>query len=92
MSQPLRSRKNFRPLLDVDGTRLNLPLRSGIGQDQHRIEPTARPALTVGGDLGRVDRTTFLDENGKPRRLESDFDKDGIVDEISFTLVMSKEP
>ena len=33
---------------------------------------------------GRVDRTTFLDENGKPRRLESDFDKDGIVDEISF--------
>ncbi len=32
---------------------------------------------------GRVDRTVFYDEKGKERRVESDFDRDGLVDEIA---------
>jgi hypothetical protein len=32
---------------------------------------------------GRIDRTTFFDESGKERRIESDFDRDGVVDEIA---------
>lgn len=33
---------------------------------------------------GKIDRTTFFDKAGKVRRIESDFDRDGRVDEISF--------
>lgn len=33
---------------------------------------------------GKNDRTTFYDESGKVRRIESDFDKDGIIDEIAL--------
>ncbi len=33
---------------------------------------------------GKVDRTTFFDEGGQQRRTESDFDRDGVVDEIAF--------
>lgn len=33
---------------------------------------------------GRIDRTIFFDEAGKERRTESDFDRDGIVDEIAI--------
>ncbi len=31
---------------------------------------------------GKIDRTTFFDERGKIRRVESDFDRDNRVDEI----------
>src|SRR6187551_1222539 len=34
---------------------------------------------------GKVDRTTYFDEAGKERRTESDFDRDGIVDEIAIS-------
>lgn len=33
---------------------------------------------------GKIDRTTFFDKAGKVRRIESDFDRDGRVDELSF--------
>src|SRR5690606_42129760 len=33
---------------------------------------------------GRIDRTIFFDEAGKECRTESDFDRDGIVDEIAI--------
>lgn len=33
---------------------------------------------------GKNDRTTFYDESGEVRKVESDFDKDGIVDEIAL--------
>lgn len=33
---------------------------------------------------GKIDRTTFFDENQKIRRIESDFDRDARVDEISL--------
>jgi len=32
---------------------------------------------------GRPDRVTFFDDAGKIRRIESDFDRDGVVDEIA---------
>jgi len=32
---------------------------------------------------GQVDRTVFYDGQGKERRVESDFDRDGLVDEIA---------
>lgn len=33
---------------------------------------------------GRIDRTTFYDAQHKVRRIESDFDRDGLVDELSI--------
>lgn len=33
---------------------------------------------------GRVDRTTYFADNGSIRRIESDFDRDGVVDEIAI--------
>jgi hypothetical protein len=33
---------------------------------------------------GKIDRTTFFDKAGKVRRIESDFDRDGHVDELAF--------
>lgn len=33
---------------------------------------------------GKVDRTTFYEPNGQVRRIESDFDRDGRVDEIAL--------
>lgn len=35
---------------------------------------------------GKVDRTTFFDAQQKTRRIESDFDRDGRVDEISIMV------
>lgn len=33
---------------------------------------------------GRTDRTTFFDEKGALRKVESDYDRDGLVDEIAI--------
>jgi hypothetical protein len=33
---------------------------------------------------GKIDRTTFFDAQQKVRRVESDFDRDGLVDELSL--------
>ncbi|MCH2109311.1 MAG: hypothetical protein MK135_08275 [Polyangiaceae bacterium] len=33
---------------------------------------------------GKVDRTTFFDDLGKVRRVESDFDRDGRIDEVAL--------
>ena len=33
---------------------------------------------------GKTDRTTYYDAAGKVRRIESDYDRDGLVDELAF--------
>lgn len=54
--------------------------------DVQRSMAGAREACRVAdlnGD-GRSDRTTFFDNEGRLRRVESDFDRDGRVDEIAL--------
>lgn len=79
-------------------TKIELEACEGSGQKSERIDANddGKPEIVrvLKGDQelcrtvdlnfdGRVDRTVFYDAQGKERRTESDFDRDGIVDEIS---------
>lgn len=68
----------------IEAIDANLDGRAELNRKMAGSKESCR-AADLNGD-GKLDRTTFFDEDGRIRRIESDFDRDGRTDEIALFI------